>query len=1027
MIGGEQQTGQPFLYDAFISYRHVERDRKWAEWLINALERYRVPKALQERDLPPRLQRIFRDEDEVPASSDLNDQIREALAASRFLIVVCSAFTPRSKWVEREIEIFNELGRGDQVLALLTEGEPGDSFPNAMLVRQRRVVQSDGTFQIVQEDKEPLAADVRPRKGQSIDKLRRIALLRLVAVILGVTFDDLRQREQQRERKKRLTWAGVAAAFVLLIAGGGAGYWDMTRPKTTYYRQLVWRWGLPEGVGKIDAETHEHLARSYSVITQRGRVVEVRHDGWIRAEGDGHHRWVVHYREDGTAERIEIYGPTGRLVREDVLRPEPSGNRMVVTFEHSNVPVTQAATQNLIIDPTHALQDQGLVQAKSEITRHELIFDDNGFAVEVLYQNFWGTPWRDAADSFGEHFSYSPEGLVLRSVEIGPNGEEITPKNGVHAVTFTYDADFRIVRHTLLGDDGKPINGPDGYAYFVRGDFDRWGNETAQTYYGVDGRPAVTREGYARLSATFDERGDNIEIAFYDAEGRPALDKNGCADVRRIFDARSNMIEEAYFGVDGKPTLLASGFAGLQQTFDERGHLIELIYFGVDGKPIPSKEGITKITYKFDARGNEIERAFFGVDGQPVVATGGYAGFRQAWDERGNKIELAYFGLDGMPIQSKEGIAKVAYKFDARGNETERAFFGFESHPALSSFGYAGIRQMWDERGNRTEVAYFGIDGKPVLDNEGIAKFTSAYDGRGNEIERAFFGVDGKPTLDTAGFFARITSVYDVRGNKVEEAYFGVDGRPTLDTNNGAAKVTMLYDARGNRIAEADFGIDGKPNLNRIGIAKFTSAYDARGDIVERALFGVDGKPIVAKDGYAGFWQAFDNRGNLIEVRYFGIDGKPTLNTKGVAGYTDARDARGNTIERAYFGIDGKPTANKDGYARIVWEYDNEGREIHATYLDALNHEILVEMVVLTVFPGSTAERIGLLAGDRIISYDGKTPVSTQEFVNLATDATGNTTRILVVRRGEETVTFEVAPGRLGFQADMARADLRGL
>jgi hypothetical protein len=103
-----------FLYDAFISYRHVDRDRKWAEWLIAALEGYRVPKALQDKGLPPRLRKVFRDEDEVPASADLNDQIWAALVASRFLIVVCSAFTPRSKWVEREIQIFNELGRSDQ-------------------------------------------------------------------------------------------------------------------------------------------------------------------------------------------------------------------------------------------------------------------------------------------------------------------------------------------------------------------------------------------------------------------------------------------------------------------------------------------------------------------------------------------------------------------------------------------------------------------------------------------------------------------------------------------------------------------------------------------------------------------------------------------------------------------------------------------------------------------------------------------------------------------------------------------------
>jgi hypothetical protein len=113
-MDNRRDSESSFLYDAFISYRHVDRDRKWAEWLIAALEGYRVPKALQDKGLPPRLRKVFRDEDEVPASADLNDQIWAALVASRFLIVVCSAFTPRSKWVEREIQIFNELGRSDQ-------------------------------------------------------------------------------------------------------------------------------------------------------------------------------------------------------------------------------------------------------------------------------------------------------------------------------------------------------------------------------------------------------------------------------------------------------------------------------------------------------------------------------------------------------------------------------------------------------------------------------------------------------------------------------------------------------------------------------------------------------------------------------------------------------------------------------------------------------------------------------------------------------------------------------------------------
>lgn len=124
-----------FEYDAFISYRHVASDRKWAEWLIDAFERYRVPKSLQHKGCPPRLRKVFRDEDEDSASADLRDEIKRALRASRFLIVVCSPASSQSQWAQREIELFNELGRGSHVLALLTDGEPRTAFPPALLER----------------------------------------------------------------------------------------------------------------------------------------------------------------------------------------------------------------------------------------------------------------------------------------------------------------------------------------------------------------------------------------------------------------------------------------------------------------------------------------------------------------------------------------------------------------------------------------------------------------------------------------------------------------------------------------------------------------------------------------------------------------------------------------------------------------------------------------------------------------------------------------------------------------------------
>ncbi len=122
-----------YRYDAFISYRHVEPDRKMAKWLHAALETYRVPaKLVREKSLPRRLRRVFRDEEELAASSDLSREIDEALTQSRYLIVVCSPRTPGSEWVNAEVVRFRQLNRDDRILALLVEGEPRDSFPRSL-------------------------------------------------------------------------------------------------------------------------------------------------------------------------------------------------------------------------------------------------------------------------------------------------------------------------------------------------------------------------------------------------------------------------------------------------------------------------------------------------------------------------------------------------------------------------------------------------------------------------------------------------------------------------------------------------------------------------------------------------------------------------------------------------------------------------------------------------------------------------------------------------------------------------------
>ena len=177
---------------------------------INTLEKYNVPKELVKAGFPKKVGKVYRDEDEFSAASDLHKHIIEALDASKYLIVLCSRDTPKSKWVDQEISYFRSLGRGDQILALLVDGEPDESFPEALWLTDENG-----------ERLEPAAADVRVRPDQKQKETKDIALMRIVAGIVGCGFDELRRRDLIRRQKTRIaqfiSFFSVVTAFSLIV------------------------------------------------------------------------------------------------------------------------------------------------------------------------------------------------------------------------------------------------------------------------------------------------------------------------------------------------------------------------------------------------------------------------------------------------------------------------------------------------------------------------------------------------------------------------------------------------------------------------------------------------------------------------------------------------------------------------------------------------------------------------------------------------------------------------------------------
>lgn len=228
-------TAEAQRYSAFISYSHA--DQKCATWLHRKLEHYRLPRTLvgtasPHGTVPRHLLPVFRDRDELPASSDLGVELRAALARSQFQIVICSPSSAMSHWVNEEILSFKRLHGEARTLALIIDGEPysGDArecFPAALRFR----LAADGTLSNIAA--EPIAADIRPSKDG-----RRLALLKLVSGLAGLKLDALVRRDVAR-KQRRLAAITAISVLIAVITIGLAIYAETQRQVAEAQRRLA--------------------------------------------------------------------------------------------------------------------------------------------------------------------------------------------------------------------------------------------------------------------------------------------------------------------------------------------------------------------------------------------------------------------------------------------------------------------------------------------------------------------------------------------------------------------------------------------------------------------------------------------------------------------------------------------------------------------------------------------------------------------------------------------------------------------
>ncbi len=212
--GADRAGSGEASYLAFISYSHA--DEKIAAATHRLLEGFRVPRSLigQETShgkVPRRIRPVFRDLEEFPASADLGRTIREALAAARTLVVICSPRSARSRWVGEEIRHFKQLGRAQHIYCLLADGEAVAACQGA----SEQASLHPALLERFDAHGEPLAGrQAEPLAVSLSEGGLATAGVKLAAGILGVGYDDLHQRVRRQRLRNRSILAGIAAAIL---------------------------------------------------------------------------------------------------------------------------------------------------------------------------------------------------------------------------------------------------------------------------------------------------------------------------------------------------------------------------------------------------------------------------------------------------------------------------------------------------------------------------------------------------------------------------------------------------------------------------------------------------------------------------------------------------------------------------------------------------------------------------------------------------------------------------------------------
>lgn len=832
-----------YAYYAFISYNH--KDSKQAKWIQEELENFKFPTTLKKEygsRIPNSLRPIFRDATDLNAGV-LEENLKRELLDSRFLVVVCSPESAQSEWVNKEVDFFIQNGREDQIIPLIVAGKPdaADEKEQCFVPALRNL------------KKEILGISI-PELGAEK------ALVKVVAKMLSLKFDQLWQRHERQKRRAKRIKRSLAFIMLLLLIGSGFFAWDYNREKISYYADFVDKWGVPTGIIPLTEEQVAHREGSYRFVSKQGMIRRVEH---VNSHGlilDGN---VIH----------SDYGIYGSYVPDnmEITYHENGSVSNIACFDKRNAKIfdlhfsKEGQSFLMEIRPRKKEWEKHFGKlAESKVRMYSVTRDSSGFISKMMYRNAQGYLVWNEDKSFGEAYTRNSRGQILSIVHLDKSGHQMEDDLKDE---YVYDSLGYLQEWSRTRKDEEKRSRVKKYSY------DSWGNLISVRNYDGDENPQYDEIGVFERKYEYDDFGNVIKAATFDANKGLICGKGrryAYVLMDNIYNEKGLEKKKSFYGIDGEPVMIEDGYYSFSEKFDDKGRLVRTNYWDKDGKPIGAfGTGISEIRHEYDIDGNEISKSFFDANGN-LTEKDGYASEKSEYDDKGNAVKFSYFDAQNVLVK---GSAEFISEYDEQGNIIKASAYDKDGHLAIYESGHAVEIFDYDEFGNLVKLSYYDTKGVLTKDSLGYAIVTCDYNQYGNISRKCYYDEkQNKVLLD--GGYACASFEHDENGNFTRTVFEGINGK-AIKIKKGFSELRYKYDEKGNMIEEKYFDTNGNPVIaDSLGFASLKKKYNKQNKLIEESYYDTDGKPIMSLDGFATVKREFDDFGNRIEVAFFDTKGR---------------------------------------------------------------------------------------------------------------------------------------------------------